>query len=79
MANAPFRVTLFLILYIYKQNILPVFDYTGFMQMFFNVSDKNELQILQNNGLRICYNVRLRDMVSIESMHNLAHLLSLDQ
>ena len=47
--------------------------------MSFNVSDKNELQILQNNGLRICYNVRLRDMVSIERMHNLAHLLSLDQ
>ena len=47
--------------------------------MSFNVSDKNELQILQYNGLRICYNFRLRDMVSIEHMHNLAHLLSLDQ
>ena len=79
LAKVRNNVTLKGALAIYKQTILPLFDYTGFMEMSFNVSDRNELQILQNNGLRICYNVRLRDMVSIERMHNLAHLLSLDQ
>ena len=49
------------------------------MQMSLNVSDKNDLQTLQNNGLRTCYNVRLRDRVSIERMHNQAKLLSLEQ
>ena len=38
--------------------------------MSLNVSDKNDLQTLQNNGLRKRYNVRLRDRVSIE--HNYA-------
>ena len=44
-----------------------------------NKSDENDLQVLQNNALRICFNVRLRDMVSVERMHNRAKLLSLDQ
>ena len=73
------RITLKCALAIYKQTILPLFDYTGFMQLTINVSDKNDLQILQNNALRICYNVRLRDKVLIERMHNQANLLSLDQ
>ena len=72
-------ITLKCALAIYKQTILPLFDYTGFTQMSLNVSDKNDLQTLQNNGLRTCYNVRLRDRVSIERMHNQAKLLSLEQ
>ena len=35
--------------------------------------------MLQNKALRICYNVRLRDMVSLEYMHTRANLRSLDQ
>ena len=64
---------------IYKQTILPLLDYTGFMLLSVNISNKSDLQVLQNNALRICYNVRLRDMVSIEHMHTRANLLSLDQ
>ena len=44
-----------------------------------NVSDRNDLQTLQNNALRICYNVRLRDRVSVGNMHRNANLLSLEQ
>ena len=72
-------ITLNCALAIYKQTILLLIDYTGFMQMSVNISDKSEFQVMQNNALRICYNVRLRDKVSIERMHNEAKLLSLDQ
>ena len=44
-----------------------------------NVSDRSDLQTLQNNALRICYNVRLRDRIAIVAMHNQAKLLSLEQ
>ena len=62
-----------------KQTILPLLDYTGFMLLSINNSDKNDLQVLQNNALRICYYVRLRDKVSTERMHNRTNLLSLEQ
>ena len=64
---------------IYKQTILPLFDYSGFIIISCNVSDRMDLQILQNNALRICFNVRLRDRVSIRHMHNRANILSLEQ
>ena len=63
----------------YDQTILPLLDYTGFMLLSINNSDKNDLQVLQNNALRICYYVRLRDKVLIERMHNHTNLLSLEQ
>ena len=43
---------------IYKQTILPLFDYSGFVMISCNVSDRMDLQTLQNNALRICFNVR---------------------
>ena len=46
---------------IYKQTILPILDYSGFMSISCNISDRNDLQKLQNHALRICYNVKLRD------------------
>ena len=64
---------------IYKQTILPIFDYSGFLLISCNVSDRSDLQKLQNHALRICYNVRLRDKISIVQMHRRANLLSLEQ
>ena len=64
---------------IYKQTILPILDYAGFLLISCNISDRNDLQKLQNHALRVCYNVRLRDRVSIVQMHNDAGLLSLEQ
>ena len=64
---------------IYKQTILPLLDYAGFAIISCNVSDRTDLQTLQNHALRICYNVRLRDRVSIRKMHVKARLLSLEQ
>ena len=64
---------------IYKQTILPLFDYGGFMLYSINQSDKNDLQVLQNDALRTCYNVYRRDRVSVKNLHTQAKLLSLDQ
>ena len=64
---------------IYKQTILPLLDYTGFLLISGNVSDRLDLQTLQNDALRVCFNVRLRDRVSIVQMHSRAKLLSLEQ
>ena len=64
---------------IYKQIILPVFDYAGFMLYSANQSDRSDLQVLQNDALRTCYFVRRRDRVSVKNLHRKAKLLSLDQ
>ena len=54
-------------------------DYVGFLLIACNISDRSDIQKLQNHALRICYNVRLRDKVSIVHMHARAGLLSLEQ
>ena len=54
---------------IYKQTILPLLDYSVFVLISANISDRRDLQTLQNHALRICYNVRLRDHVSVKNMH----------
>ena len=57
---------------------MPVFDYAGFISR--NKSDRHELQMIQNDALRTCYNVKRRDKLSIASMHKRANLLtSLEQ
>ena len=66
-------------LLIYKQAILPIFDYPGFMLLFLGVENKRDLQIMQNDALRSCYNVRLNDRMSILDLHNRAKLSSLEQ
>ena len=54
-------------------------DYSGCMLISCNVSDRCELQTLQNNALRICFIIKLRDRMSVELMHNRANLLSFEQ
>ena len=64
---------------IYKQTILPFFDYGGFIDISFNKEKKKELQIMQNDILRICNGSRLLDKVSIEKLHKKAKLLAMEQ
>ena len=61
---------------IYKQTILPLLDYSGFLLIASNIPD---LPTPQNNALRIRSNVGLRDRVSVSQMHIRAGLLSLEQ
>ena len=64
---------------IYKQMILPIFDYVNFLLVACNKSDRHELQVIQNDALRTCFNVRRRDRLSVSNMHIKANLLSLTQ
>ena len=56
-----------------------VFDYAGFLIIACNKSDRHDLQIIQNDALRTCYNVKRRDKLSISKMHKKSNLLSLEQ
>ena len=44
-----------------------------------NKSDLRELQVIPNDALRTCFNVKRRDKSSISKMHKKATLLSLEQ
>ena len=73
------KITTFCAISIYKQTILPLLDYAGFLLHSINISDRDDLQVLQNDALRTCYNIRRRDRMSIKKLHAEAKLLSLDQ
>ena len=64
---------------VYKQTILPIFDYGGFLLISLNNSDKYELQVVQNDALRFCKNIHMLDKISIPKMHDSVRLLSLEQ
>ena len=66
-------------LLIYKQTNLPFLDYAGFMCISLYIENKKNLQIMQNDVLRYCYNVRLADRVAIVDLHARAKLSSLEQ
>ena len=64
---------------IYKQVILPILNYAGFLLVACNKDKKGEFQVLQNDALRFCSNNRLNDRVSLDVLHNKANLVSLEQ
>ena len=64
---------------IYKQTILPIFDYSGFLLMSLTKGQQSELQTMQNDVLRFAKNVRIKDMVSRIELHKEAKILSLSQ
>ena len=64
---------------IYKQMIMPIFDYSGFLLFSCNKTDREYLQIIQNNALRHCLGLRLSDRISIAEIHWRANLVSLEQ
>ena len=64
---------------IYKQMILPLFDYCGFLLLSCCKNDREDLQVIQNNALRLCLNLRLNDRISLLEIHRRSNLLSLEQ
>ena len=66
-------------LLIYKQAVLPYFDYAGFLLVSCNQGQKKDLQTLQNNALRLCLRYRLVDKVSERILHYESNLQSLEQ
>ena len=64
---------------VYKQTILPIIDYAGFLLLSLSKGDLEELQVLQNDILRVCNNTQISDKVSIEELHKKCKMLSLKQ
>ena len=66
-------------LQVYKQLVLPIFDYSGFLLIACNKDKKHDLQVIQNDALRFCNNNRREEGISLDIMHNKAKLISLEQ
>ena len=64
---------------LYKHTILPFLEYAGFMLIACNVEDHMDLQKCQNDALRICTGVQLRDRVRIENLHDKCKIVSIEQ
>ena len=64
---------------VYKQTILPLIDYAGFLLLSCRKCDIEDLQKIQNDVLRICNVSRLSDKVSISVLHNKCKMLGLKQ
>ena len=64
---------------VYKQTILPIIDYAGFLLIAWNKDDIDELQVLQNDTLRICNRSKVADMISICDLHKKCKIISLKQ
>ena len=59
--------------------ILPLYDYSGFLLLSCYKTDREDLQVIQNNALRLCLGLRLNDRISLTEIHSRANLLSLEQ
>ena len=64
---------------IYKQTILPLIDYSGFLLLACKQKDLDDLQKVQNDVLRICNRTKLSDMVSVKDLHSKCKIISLKQ
>ena len=64
---------------IYKQVILPIMDYAGFLMIAYTKDRKCDMQIMQNDALRFCSKNRRVDRILLEEMHKTANLSSLEQ
>ena len=58
---------------IYKQMILPLFDYSGFLLLSCNKTDREDLQTIQNNA------IRLSDRIFLVNIYDRSNLVSLEQ
>ena len=64
---------------LYKHTILPYLEYAGFMLIACNIDDRRALQKCQNDALRICARVSLKDRISIPDLHSKYEIISLEQ
>ena len=64
---------------IYKQTILPILDYGGFLLDSCTQKLRDDLQKLQNKALRIIHGFKLVNAPGIENLHNMSNIISLRQ
>ena len=66
-------------LLIYKQAVLPLVEYAGFVLISCTIGQRNDLQVLQNNALRLSKRYRLLDRIAIECLHRECSIIGLEQ
>ena len=64
---------------IYRQAILPILEYSGFLLISIIMGQKNDLHVTQNDVLRFAKNVKIPVRVSRIKLHKDAKLFSLEQ
>ena len=64
---------------IYKQTIPPIINYAGFLLLLCGISDRSDLQKIQNDILRLCCKVTLCEHVSIKDPHKRCKIISLNR
>ena len=73
------NITKFAAISLYKQMILPLFDYSGFLLLSCNLGQKRELQRIQNSCIRTCLLYNRIDHITIEGLHHEMKIISLEQ
>ena len=64
---------------VYKQTIMPLVEYVGFMLNMNNNQDTMKLQRLQNRALRMCFEVNIPFDICTADLHNQARVATLQQ
>ena len=64
---------------LHKHTILPFVEYAGFILISCNIDDRQALQKCQNDALRICAKVSLKDLIGIDELHAKFKITSLEQ
>ena len=64
---------------LYKHTILSFLEYAAFMLVSCTIDDRRDLQKCQNDALRICAKVRLKDHVRVDDLHAKFKIISLEQ
>ena len=72
-------ITTYAAISLYKQMILPLLDYSGFLLLSCNLGQKRELQRIQNKCIRTCLLYNRVDHITIEQMQNEMKIVSLEQ
>ena len=73
------HLTKFAAVSLYKQMILPLFDYAGFLLLSCNLGQKRELQRMQNSSIRTCLLYNRIEHITIDRLHNEMKIASLEQ
>ena len=66
-------------LLIYKQAILKLVEYAGFVLCSCDIGQRRNLQTLQNNALRLCKRYYLLDRIATDRLHSECKILGLEQ
>ena len=62
---------------VYKQTILPFVEYVSFLLYLNRKYDVDKLQKLQNNALRICFDIKDPKLLTVDALHERANIGSL--